>query len=395
MNTKKKILITDDNPLNIDMLSKILKNNYDVRIAPNGKKALELVRKESPDLLLLDIEMPEISGYDVCKELKNDEATRDIPIIFVTAKDEEGDEEIGFELGAVDYIKKPFKPTTIKSRVSTHIKLKEQERELKNFNKILVDQVELEVAARLNLEKERKVQDAILLQQSKLAEMGEMIGAIAHQWKQPINTSHVILMLLEDEIAEESINKEDAIEYIQNLKDQIMHMNQTIDDFRKFLLPTKEKKIFAPCESVDEILKMLKHQFIKYKVDVEVHPHEKFMIEGFPNEFKQVMMNLFKNASDVFEERDIKDRKIDIHVDNMGEKCSVKIIDNGGGIPEELLPTKLFEPYISTKGDKGTGIGLQLVKKIITEHFGGEVKAYNVENGACFELTLPTIKQST
>ncbi len=119
------ILVVDDMAANIAILSDLLKENYKVKIANNGKRALELARaKEKPDLILLDIEMPLMSGYDVCKELKASSNTKDIPIIFVSAKTGEKDEEYGLNLGAIDYIKKPFHPAIVKIRVKNHIELK-------------------------------------------------------------------------------------------------------------------------------------------------------------------------------------------------------------------------------------------------------------------------------
>lgn len=122
---KPRILIVDDEPANIKILGELLKDNYRIIMAKNGPDALERARdKEPPDIVLLDVVMPGMDGYEVCKELKSDLRTRDIPVIFVTAMSEEEHEIKGFELGAVDYISKPFRPAVIKARVKTHIELK-------------------------------------------------------------------------------------------------------------------------------------------------------------------------------------------------------------------------------------------------------------------------------
>jgi len=171
-------------------------------------------------------------------------------------------------------------------------------------------------------------------------------------------------------------------------------MNQTIDDFRKFLSPLKERVVFDPGEGINETLGMLKHQFIKQKIEFTLHPYEKLFIKGYANEFKQVLLNLFKNAYDAFSDNDIKERYIDIRITKKNESAIISICDNAGGIKEELLPRRLFDSYVSTKGEGGTGIGLQLVKKIVEEHFGGSVNAYNKEGGACFELIFPLVSDS-
>ena len=125
IDNKATILIVDDASANIEILSDLLKDDYDIKVAKNGKKALEIVKKDKKiDLILLDVVMPDVNGYEVCKALKNNPSTQDIPIIFVTGNDSPVDEELGLNLGAVDYIKKPFHPKIAKIRVRNHIKLK-------------------------------------------------------------------------------------------------------------------------------------------------------------------------------------------------------------------------------------------------------------------------------
>jgi putative two-component system response regulator len=123
--TKKKILIVDDTPVNIRVLVEALKNDYKLSIATNGKVALDYARADQPpDLILLDIMMPELDGYEVCKRLKQQEKSKEIPIIFITAMSEERNETKGLELGAVDYIVKPINQQIVKARVRTHLELK-------------------------------------------------------------------------------------------------------------------------------------------------------------------------------------------------------------------------------------------------------------------------------
>ncbi|RLA69572.1 MAG: diguanylate cyclase response regulator, partial [Epsilonproteobacteria bacterium] len=127
----KKILVVDDEPLNINILVDLLKDNYKMMAAKNGKQALKAARSANkPDLILLDIMMPDMDGYEVCSILKEDSTTKDIPIMFVSAMNEDSDETKGFELGAVDYITKPISPTILKARVQTHLALTQQALEL-------------------------------------------------------------------------------------------------------------------------------------------------------------------------------------------------------------------------------------------------------------------------
>jgi len=128
--SKQTILVVDDTPINIEVLTEILKDDYNVRFAKNGVTAFKLVKKFIPDLILLDILMPEMDGFEVCKKLKESPITKNIPIIFVTAKNQEIDEAKGFELGAIDYISKPVSPVVVKARVKTQLALHNQKREL-------------------------------------------------------------------------------------------------------------------------------------------------------------------------------------------------------------------------------------------------------------------------
>ena len=129
----KTLLIVDDTPANIDVLRGIFQDSYHIKVALQGQKALEIAQRKSPDLILLDIMMPNMDGYQVCEALKADPATRDIPVIFISAKDGDEDESKGFDLGAVDYIAKPIKPVLVKKRVETHIALSDQRQHLKNL----------------------------------------------------------------------------------------------------------------------------------------------------------------------------------------------------------------------------------------------------------------------
>ncbi len=121
----KTILVVDDDPLNLEVLAAVLKDDYSVKLAKNGDIALKITEQYTPDLILLDVMMPIMDGYEVCEKLKQNPATKDIPVIFVTAKDHDTDEAKGFELGAVDYITKPANPVLIKARVKTHLILSE------------------------------------------------------------------------------------------------------------------------------------------------------------------------------------------------------------------------------------------------------------------------------
>jgi serine phosphatase RsbU (regulator of sigma subunit) len=147
---QKLILVVDDTPLNISVITGALKDTYRTKVATNGAKALAIAAAdEKPDLILLDVMMPEMDGYEVCRRLKQNPTTRDIPVIFLTAQTEAEDETRGFEVGAVDYVHKPFSPAVMKARVHTHLVLRETREKL--AQQLLAIQKELETARLIQL----------------------------------------------------------------------------------------------------------------------------------------------------------------------------------------------------------------------------------------------------
>ncbi|WP_096259793.1 sensor histidine kinase [Lebetimonas natsushimae] len=228
-----------------------------------------------------------------------------------------------------------------------------------------------------------KENEQLLMQQSKLAALGEMLGNIAHQWRHPL--THLSLLIQNLEIAYKK-NRIDE-KYIENFKHkamkQIEYMSKTIDDFRNFFKEDKEKTDFIVNESVKEVLFLLDGRLKNYNIDVEIIEEGEKTIYGFKNEFLQVIMNIINNAIDVLNERNIKNKKIWIKIGNV-----IEIEDNAGGIRKEIID-KIFEPYFTTKfQSQGTGIGLYMSKIIITKHFNGNLYAYNSKNGAVFVIKV-------
>lgn len=242
-------------------------------------------------------------------------------------------------------------------------------------------------------EKERKEQ--LLIQQSKMAAMGEMIGAIAHQWRQPLNNIAVYNQMFADlyrfgEASEESVNKVQT-----HISDQVTFMGQTIDDFKEFFKDEKEKTVFSLLNAILDIQKILDAQYKLYNIHLELQIENKVCIEGYYNEFKQVLINLLNNAKDILIAKERADGQVLISTEIAGEKIHIHVSDNGGGVPDELLPDKVFEPYVTTKGEKGTGIGLSLCRSIIEQNMHGKISAANDEFGAVFTITLPYAQESS
>ena len=366
------VLIVDDVPANIHTLSVLLKDICQIKIANNGETALEVARQSMPDLILLDVLMPGLDGIATCKLLKENPSTYPIPVIFITGKDSAEDEAIGFEVGAVDYIVKPFNPTVVRARVKTHLKLQQ-------LTNCLLDEVDKQVRQKTEVQKKLAEQEILIHQQSKLAAMGEMIGAIAHQWRQPLNALNMNIQNLEDDFEDGLIDEPFIQAFIEKNRKTIVFMSKTIDDFRNFFRTDKEKQSFSLLNAVHETIALQEAQFKNHAIDVEIEG-EDISLFSLKGEFQQTLLNLINNAKDALVESGRCDKKITIQL--LGDALAVE--DNAGGIPEEILE-RIFEPYFTTKEQgNGTGIGLYMSKLIIEKNMGGILSVENRSEGARF-----------
>ncbi len=234
--------------------------------------------------------------------------------------------------------------------------------------------------------KQLREKDHMIIKQSRQAAMGEMIGNIAHQWRQPLNSIGVIVQNIEDAYNYDELTKEYMVEKINNVMTLLSYMSHTIDDFRNFFKPDKEKQSFSIAESVKNSLSFMDANFSHNNIKVEVDVVEDIKIWGYPNEYAQVLLNILNNARDIIKEREIKNGEITIRVNASYSRSVVEIEDNGGGIKPDVIE-KIFEPYFTTK-EMGTGLGLYMSKMIVEKNMGGELKVENRGNGAVFTLLI-------
>ncbi len=295
--------------------------------------------------------------------------------------------------GAIDsfameqrYIKKDGTPLWVKTTV-TGVK-----NEYNEIHSLIVMQDDLTETKRLEQEKQEKEQ--LLNQQAKMAAMGEMIGSIAHQWKQPLNAIGLMVQDIEDAYDHNEVDKAYLQDYVDGMMQQIDFMSQTITDFRNFFKPSKEKVRFDIHTEIDNILQLTGSQYRNNNIEIEKsYLAEESVVYGLRNEFKHVIMNIINNARDaIVEYRRKNDNsaftgRVVIHTAASDGKLRIMIDDNGGGIPETILP-HIFESYVSSKGDKGTGIGLSMAKAIIEKNLDGTITAENYEEGARFTIIL-------
>ena len=366
MNEKFSILILDDVAENIYSLEFLIEDQFDVNIftAQDANSAFSILMENDIDLILSDVQMPDIDGFQFAEYIKSIEKTKDIPIIFITGiYDKDMYQKKGYDLGAIEYISKPIDDNLFTSKLKVYIDLfndnKETKKSLANANELITHNV-------------------------KMASLGEMIGVISHQLKQPLNVLSLYCDDIKFSYKYDELNEESIEDFSVNTKQQIHHMRDTIDGFLNFFSPNKEKKEFLVSKSLEHTLDLIGTEISKKKVTFTQELEKDFPIFGVEMELGQVFMNLITNSIEAFEELNVEDRKISVKSYSKDGKNYIEVADNAGGIKEENLE-KLFDPYYTTKSE-GTGVGLYMVKLVVKNSFDGNLKLENYEGGVRFIL---------
>lgn len=258
-------------------------------------------------------------------------------------------------------------------------RVKEQTKQLRNLNKNLEQKVQEEVA-------KNRTKDKLMFQQSRLIAMGEMIANIAHQWRQPLFELNIILYNLK-----KSFTNNNQLELDTNYntgKQVIQQMSQTIDDFRNFFNPEKNREFFYIRDAINETISIMSGTLIKEKINIKFLNNDDFEVFGYKNEFSQVILSILNNSKDAFKDKR-NNKVIKILISKNDDTVFIQICDNAGGIQESVID-KIFEPYFTTKYAKnGTGLGLYICKMIIESSMKGKISASNICKGACFNIDIP------
>ena len=241
-----------------------------------------------------------------------------------------------------------------------------------------------ETSERLQAMEALHEKDQLLMHQSRQAAMGEMINNITHQWRQPLNVVALTIQDLLVTYEQGECSYEYIDETVRQIMNQILHMSQTIDDFRNFLRPDQEIKQFNLREAVKKTLTLVGDKNIK----IDTEAQEDLIVTGYQNEYCQVLLNILNNARDALSERNIASPRIEINLFREGHRNVTTISDNAGGISNAIID-RIFDPYFTTKdADKGTGIGLYMSKAIIEKRMNGKISAHNTDQGAEFRIEV-------
>ena len=435
------ILIVDDQPTNLSILSRSLqRNGMTVMVALDGQDAIKKVLSQKPELILLDIQMPGIDGFETCNLLKQNSSTQDIPIIFMTASIDSKDKIKGLSAGAVDYITKPFEEEEVLARVRVHLKLSSLTKALENKNLLLEEltkDLEQRVAQRTNqlsqaLEDLQNTQMQ-LIQTEKMSALGQLLAGVAHEINNPLsfiagNIEHTEdyihkllehLQLYQQEYPQTAflIEKhaqqielhyllEDLPHIIDSMKtgtERIYNISSSLRTFSRS--DTTNKVYFDIHEGIDSTLLILRHRLKanerRPNIEIKKDYGELPLVQCFPSQLNQVFMNIIANAIDAFEEinqghsyTDIQKNPNLINITTRfieeHQAVTISIEDNGPGIPDEIKQ-KVFKHLFTTKTmGKGTGLGLSISRQIVEEKHDGKLKCVSIPGkGAKFVIGLP------
>ena len=238
---------------------------------------------------------------------------------------------------------------------------------------------------------ELKEKETLLIQKAKMADMGEMIGNIAHQWRQPLSMVNMIIAVLKEKNARALLKVGELDNKLDEVEKSIQYMSGTMDDFMSFYRPNKQKEEFCVCKAVDKALEIIAPDLPKKGIKLQFEPKYEYFVYGYINEYTQVLVSLLTNAKDLLVHREVKSAYIKIDVFAEDENVVLEVSDNAGGMKEKNL-NRVFEPYFTTKHkSSGTGLGLYISKMIIENSMDGTLHGANMQEGAKFTITMKRV----
>ncbi|MBF1988817.1 hybrid sensor histidine kinase/response regulator [Fischerella thermalis] len=427
---KANILVVDDTPDNLRLLSAMLTSQgYEVRKTLSGKMALTACQMVLPDVILLDINMPEMNGYEVCRQLKANEKTRPIPVIFISALDDVLDKAQAFDVGGVDYITKPFHGVEVVLRIENQLNLCLLQNKLQEKNTLLQKALD-----------DLKASQVQMIQQEKMAALGQLVAGIAHEVNNPISFIYGNLQYASQYVSDlvnlievyqqeypnptpriQEIVKQIDLNFLINDQQNLMgamfrgaeRIRSIVEALQNFSrLDEAQMKRVDVHQGIDSTLVMLQHRLKQTTDRPAIEVVKEYgnlpLVTCYVSELNQVFMHLLNNAIDALEESyepentnyqlPITNYQLpSIHIRTMlttSDTVKICIADNGPGVCESVL-SRIFDPFFTTKPPgKGSGLGLAISYQIIVQKHQGKLTcASSRGRGAEFMIEIP-LKQT-
>jgi len=426
------IMVVDDNQTNLKVLCNSISNyGWEILIATDGQSAIEQAEYAQPDLILLDVMMPGIDGFQTCQILKKNPLTYDIPVIFLSALSDKFDKVQGLLIGGVDYITKPFQKEEVLARIHVHLKIRYLTKQLESQNQQLEQRVEESTKELSQTLKDLQQSQLQLVQNEKLSTLGELVAGVGHEINNPLTSItgnlHFIANYIDDLINHlklyhqhyptppvDIVKDAKFIELDQIIKDLpallsylnigVERMSEISTSLRTFSRTDILHKIdFDIHEGIDSTLLILQHRLKSNNKRTQIAVVKKYgylpFVKCYPGQISQVFMNIISNAIDAFD--DISDQSlyqksagyeiiIETEFNEDEQLVNITFADNGAGIAPENIE-QIFEQFFTTKSvGKGTGLGLSISRQIVEEKHQGKLKCFSVLGaGTKFIIEIP------
>ena len=370
-----KILLIDDSAFMRKQMSMILTpRNYQVSLAKDATEGLDLLLKDDYDLLILDMELPDMHGSEVLEKIKSNPKYINLPVLIISGTNDADLIRNMYKIGASDFIRKPF----------------------------IIEEFSLKVDIWCDYRKKHildlEQKDKLLSQQSKMATMGQMLENIIHQSRQPLSVITAVASGTSLEQEYSQLKPETLMKNLNIIMNSALHLSETMGSFRDFYKKENSKRTFDLSLLLEKSFELTSSKFESRNIEI-IKDFEDINMYGFDIELLQVFINILNNARDEFESRNIKNRYIFITTKIENDNIHITIKDTAGGVTLNIIDN-IFDSHFTTKeDDEGTGIGLYMSKEIITKHHKGTISVKNENftykdinySGASFSISIPNI----